>query len=61
MNHATLLNISELKRPHVVQMTTRELHPYSLQMVGDHSLTGAGLGGAAGYSVWMEDDIAMGD
>ena len=33
----------------------------SLQVVGDHSLPGAGLGGAAGYSAWMADDIGMGD
>lgn len=29
------------------------------KMIGDHSVPGAGLGGAVGYSTW--DDIGMGD
>lgn len=29
------------------------------QMLGDHSVQGAALGGSVGYSTW--DDIGMGD
>eukprot|EP00752_Nemacystus_decipiens_P009384 g8387.t1 len=38
------------------------VNPVFIQkVVGDHSLPGAGLGGAASYSAWMGDDIGMGD